>query len=302
MNGNLTTWKTPATFTINVYTTRNTEEFLTNTTNSTANTAEISENINTFTLALLLQSTILFVFFGNALVLAALTCYRTWTSADVLLFSLSLADLLDSIIAVELITVVKYFLGRPMGRKLCDAFVALVYTFRIASSATVTAIAVERSMLLMYPLRHHTLVTPPRIKRLVACIWLFSIVSGTLPFMGVGHSGFKNGVCFSQAFDLGKAYAIFIEVYGAVMLLAVFASYCAIKLTGIKFIRRQSFMTGQGEVRDRSRSVQSRRQESVRTPGSSSGVRSVRKLAVMMGMVVIIYYISWLPFLVSSCH
>ena len=302
MNGNLTTWKTPATFTINVYTTRNTEEFLTNTTNSTANTAEISENINTFTLALLLQSTILFVFFGNALVLAALTCYRTWTSADVLLFSLSLADLLDSIIAVELITVVKYFLGRPMGRKLCDAFVALVYTFRVASSATVTAIAVERSMLLMYPLRHHTLVTPPRIKRFVACIWLFSIVSGTLPFMGVGHSGFKNGVCFSQAFDLGKAYAIFIEVYGAVMLLAVFASYCAIKLTGKKFIRRQSFMTGQGEVRDRSRSVQSRRQESVRTPGSTSGVRSVRKLAVMMGMVVIIYYISWLPFLVSSCH
>lgn len=302
MNSN-STWKTPPpTFTTNIYTSRNTEEFLSNMTNSTVNTIELPENINTFMVALLLQSTILLVFFGNALVLAALACYRTWTSADVLLFSLSLADLLDSIVAVELITVVKYFLARPMGRKLCDAFVSLVYTFRVSSSATVTVIAVERSLLLMYPLRHHTLVTPARMKRLVGCIWLFSIVSGTLPFMGVGHSGFKNGVCFSQAFDLGKAYVIFIEVYGAVMLLAVFVSYCAIKLTGKKFIRRQSLMTGQGEVRNQSRSVQSRRQQSVQNRGNTSGVRNVRKMAVMMGMVVIIYYISWLPFLVSSCH
>lgn len=271
-------------------------------TNSTAKTVETTEDFNTFMVALILQSAILLVFFGNGLVLAALTCYRNWTSADVLLFSLSLADILDSIVALELITVVKYFLGRQMTKSMCDAFVALVYTFRFASATTVTFIAVERSLLLIYPFKHHTLVTPSRIRKFVAGIWFFSVISAILPFIGVGHSGFKNGVCFSQLYDLGTEYAVFIEVYGAIMLLAVITSYIAIKVSGKMFIRRQTLMTGQGEMKNRSRSVQNRRQESVRTPGNTSGVRSVRKLALMMGIVVIIYYISWLPFLLNNLY
>ena len=293
MNTTSAPWKTLPNYTTNVYTSRNTDEFLSNFTNSTANTKETTENFNTFMLALILQSAIILVFFGNTLVLASLTCYRTWTSADVLLFSLSLADLLDSIVALELITVVKYFLRRQMTKSMCDAFVGLAYTFRFASSTTVTFIAVERSLLLTYPFKHHTLVRPSRVKKFVAVIWVFSILSAILPFIGVGNSGFKNGECFSQLYDLGKAYAIFVEVYGAFMLLTVFASYFAIKLSGKMFIRRQTLMAGQ------SRSVKNR-QEIVQIPGNTSGVRSVRKLTVMMMIVVIIYYISWLPFLVSA--
>ena len=299
INSTSAPWKTQPISTTTIYTSRDTEEFSSNLTNSTANTIETTENLNTFMVGLLLQFAVILVFFGNALVLVALKCYRNWTSADVLLFSLSSADLLDSIVALELITVVKYFLGRQMSKSMCDSFVGLVYTFRLVSATTVTVIAVERSILLVYPLRHHTHVTPSRIKKFVAGIWIFSIFSAILPFIGVGHSGFKNGVCFSQIYDLGTAYAIFIEVYGAIMLLAVFASYFAIKLSGKMFIRRQTLMTGHGGMREGAQSVKNRR-ESVQIPGNTSGVRSVRKLSVMMGIVVIIYYISWLPFLVSE--
>ena len=280
-----------------IFTLPYTDKVLRNFSNSTVNATATRENLNALMTALILQSAIIIVVFGNALVLAALACYRSWTSADILLFSLSLADFLDSAVAVELITVVRYFLGQQMAKPMCDVFVALVYTFRMASSFTVTCIAVERSLLLKFPLRHHTLVTPSRIKKFVAGIWLFSIFSAFLPLIGAGNSGFKNGECFSQLYDLGKAYAIYIETYGAIMFLAVFASYFTIKVSGIKFIRRQTLMRGHGGAKSQS-SVYSCR-ESVHSPGKTSGVRSVRKLAVMMGMVVIIYYISWLPFLVS---
>ena len=273
------------------------DELLRNFSSSTVNATDARENLNALMTALILQSVIIIVVFGNALVLAALASYRSWTSADILLFSLSLADFLDSALAVELITVVRYFLGQQMAKPMCDAFVALVYTFRMASSFTVTCIAVERSLLLQFPLRHHTLVTPSRIKKFVAGIWLFSIFSAFLPLIGVGNSGFKNGECFSQLYDLGKAYAIYIETYGAIMFLTVFASYFTIKVSGIKFIRRQTLMRGHGGARNQSTVYSCR--GSVHSPGKTSGVRSVRKLAVMMGIVVIIYYISWLPFLVS---
>ena len=226
----------------------------------------------------------------------ALWCYRNWTSADVLLFSLSLADILDSIVALQLITTVKYYMGRNMAKSLCNVFIGLVYTFRVAAATTVTVIAVERAMLLIQPFRHHTLITPSRVKKFVVGIWLFSVFSAILPFIGVGHSGFRNGECFSQLYNLGKAYAIYIETFGAIQLLAVLFSYFAIKLSGKMFIRRQTIMTGHS--RNDLRSAQSRR-ESAQVTSITSGVRNVRKLTLMMGIVVVFYYISWLPFLVS---
>lgn len=298
-NFTLTLWNTPSTSTTNAYASKTTEEFLSNktVTNNTASTVYAEETFNPFLFGLIFQSSIIVVVFGNALVLAALLCYRNWTSADVLLFSLSLADILDSIVALQLLTIVKYYMGRHMSKSLCNAFIGLVYTFRVAAATTISVIAVERAMLLIQPFRHHTLITASRIKKFVVGIWLFSTFSAILPFIGVGHSGYRNGECFSQLYDLGKAYAIYIELFGAIQLLAVLGSYFAIKLSGKMFIRRQTIMMGHNG--NNLRSGQSLRRESKQVPSSTSGVRNVRKLTLMMGVVVVFYYISWLPFLVS---
>lgn len=297
-NFTLTLWNSPSTSTTNAFATKTTEDFLSNktVTNNTASSVYAEETFNPFLSGLIFQSSIIVVVFGNALVLAALSCYRNWTSADVLLFSLSLADILDSIVALQLLTIVKYYMGRHMSKSLCNVFIGLVYTFRVAAATTITVIAVERAMLLIQPFRHHTLITASRIKKFVVGIWLFSVFSAILPLIGVGHTGYRNGECFSQLYDLGKAYAIYIEVFGAIQLLAVLGSYFAIKLSGKMFIRRQTIMTGHNG--NNLRSGQSLR-ESKQVPSSTSGVRNVRKLTLMMGVVVVFYYISWLPFLVS---
>ena len=294
MNVTTTLWTSPSTSTTNAHTSNNAEEFFSNRTNGTTSIWETQDAMNPFLFALILQSSIILVVFGNALVLAALLCYRNWTSADVLIFSLSLADVLDSMVAVQLITTVKYHMRKHMAKSLCNAFIGLVYTFRVASSTTVTVIAVERAILLTEPFTHRASVTSSRIKKFVLGIWLFSVFSAILPFIGVGHSGFRDGECFSQLYDLGKAYAIYIEVFGAIQLLAVLVSYFAIKLSGKMFIRRQTIMSGHDGSNLRGN------RERAQGSGNTSGVRNVRKLTVMMGIVVLVYYISWLPFLVSE--
>ena len=271
-----------------------------NNTNTTTATITDLEHSTAAAFGLVLQSAIVVVFLGNSLVLITLGCFRHWTSVDVLLSSLALADLLDSIVALQVITVVKYYLQRPVAKPLCDAFVGLVYTFRMASSTTVTFIAVERALLVTQPFRHHTLVSPTLTKKLLLGIWLSSIFFSILPFIGVGRSGFRKGTCLYQLYDLGKAYAILVEVYGAIMLSVVLFSYFAIKLSSKMFIRRQTLMTGHLNDKGGKRDKTFRNCGAVaQLPENTCGIRSVRKLTAMMGVVVIIYYISWLPFLVG---
>lgn len=293
MNATSTLWTSPWTSTTIAHMSNNTEDFFSNKTDGTTSFWETQDAMNPFLYGVILQSSIIVVVFGNVLVLVALLCYRNWTSADVLIFSLSLADVLDSIVAVQLITTAKYYMRKHMAKSLCNAFIGLVYTFRVASATTVTVIAVERAILLTQPFTHHTLVTPSRIRKFVLGIWLFSVFSAILPFIGVGHSGFRDGECFSQLYDLGKAYAIYIEVFGAIQLVVVLVSYFAIKLSGMMFIRRQTIMSGHDGNNLRGN------RESAQVPSNTSGVRNVKKLTVMMGIVVLFYYISWLPFLVS---
>jgi len=293
INATSTLWTPPSASPSNAYTSNNTEELFSNKTNGTTSIWETQDSKNLFLFGLIFQSSIILVVFGNALVLAALSCYRNWTSVDVLIFSLSLADVLDSIVALQLITIVKYYMGKRMAKSLCNAFIGLVYTFRVASATTVTVIAVERAILLTQPFRHHTLITSSRMTKFVLVVWVFSAFSAILPFIGVGHSGFRDEQCYSQIYDLGTAYAIYIEVFGAIQLLAVLASYVAIKLSGKMFIRRQTIMSGHDGNNLRGN------RESTQVPSNTSGVRNVRKLTVMMGIVVLFYYISWLPFLVS---
>ena len=110
MNVTTTLWTPPSSSTTNAYTSNNTEEVFSNKINGTTSIWETQDTMNPFLFGLILQTSIILVVFGNALVLAALSCYRNWTSADVLIFSLSLADVLDSMVALQLITTVKYYM------------------------------------------------------------------------------------------------------------------------------------------------------------------------------------------------
>lgn len=56
-----------------------------------------------------------------------------------------------------------------------------------------------------------------------------------------------------------------------------------------------AFAMGMGNARER---ATSKRYE--RTNGKTKGIKEVRRLTAMMTVVIILYYISWIPILVSK--
>lgn len=269
--------------------------------NSTCNNGSlpVQETRGTVAQGLMLQCALLLVVVGNLLVLLALRCYKRWTSPDVLVCSLSTADVLDSLIGLQILIIMNYYLDAPWKRWICETYLTLLYTFRMASVTTVTCIAAERALLVVYPIQHHTTVTTVRTKKAVLIIWLFCLIVSSFPLMGFGHSGYRPQLhkCLVQLYDFGYSYAVFIEVYGLILSILTLSCYVLIKLSTKKFIRRQASL-GASRYKGQVGIGGERPPRLERT--TTRGVTAVQRLNNMMAVVVIVYYISWLPFLVSK--
>lgn len=241
------------------------------------------------TLGLVVEVVITFLVGGHLLILTTLCLYKPWNIADLLLFSLSMADAINAAIPLQMLNILNNFIGPDLWTPAsCAVFVILTYTFRIASVCTITLISGDRAILLTRPLQHHIIVTTGRARKAVVAIWLFSIFMAILPFIGVGQRGYRAGYCFYQLFDFGVVYGYIIESIGILQLVLVLICFIAIKVTSGKFVKRQSTMAA-------SRQTGGKNQQARET----AGTRQVKQMSFMMAIVVILYYISWLPYLVS---
>lgn len=241
------------------------------------------------TLGLVVEVVIIFLVCGHFLIVTTLALYKPWNIADLLLFSLSVADVLNAVIPLQMLNLVNNFIGPHLWtRASCAVFVILTYTFRIASVCTITLISGDRAVLLTRPLQHHVIVTIGRVKKAVLAIWLFSVFMAILPFIGVGHPGYRDGFCFYQLSNFGVAYGYIIESIGIIQLIIVLVCFIAIKLSSLKFVKRQSTMAA---VRQTGGKNQQARE--------TAGTRQVKQMSTMMAIVVVLYYVSWLPYLVS---
>ena len=239
---------------------------------------------------LLVHLVIVLLVSGNLLIVVTLALYKPWSIADLLLLSLSLADLLNAAVPLQLLNIMNNFVGPDSWTKpMCDSFVAMTYLLRMASVCTITLISADRTVMLTRPLTHHTTVTLGRAKRAVVATWLFSLLVAVLPFIGAGKSGFTAGYCFYQLLDLGQVYGYIVECIGIIQLILVLACFIALKMSSGRFIKRQHTMAAASQTGSRGKDA--RRQ-------STAGATQVKRLSTMMAVVVVLYYISWLPYLV----
>lgn len=263
-------------------------------------------SLNPFVIGLILESGILAVVFGNLLVLLSLRVQKYCVITDILLLSLSTADFVGGSFALQIVIFMNYFLQQNWTRFLCGFFIVNVNTLRFASAGTVILITIERALMILWPLKYHTTITISRIKKAVLFNWLIAVLFASLPFMGVGKSGFEDGKCFYHLADLGRTYAILIVSTSFVLLAIVLICWIAIKSSSTSFIRRQTTMdtknkragneVSRGSIPE-GYSKRSRERRKI----NPSGVREIRRLSRMMAVVVFLYYISWLPILVSIC-
>ena len=240
-------------------------------------------------LGLIVEVVIAFLVGGHFLILTTLGLYKPWNIADLLLFSLSMADAINAAIPLQMLNILNNFVGPDLWtRASCAVFDILTYTFRIASVCTITLISADRAILLTRPLQHHIIVTIGRARKAVFAVWLFSILMAILPFIGVGHPGYRAGYCFYQLFDFGLVYGYIIESVGILQLILVLICFIAIKVTSGKFVKRQSTMAASKQTGGKNQQER-----------ETAGTRQVKQMSFMMAIVVVLYYISWLPYLVS---
>ena len=260
----------------------------------TSDSEEVT-SMSPLALGLVLEAGILAVALGNLLVLLSLKFQKHWLITDILLLSLSAADFVGGAFALQIIIFMNYFLQQRWTVFNCGLYIVVANSLRFASAGTVTLMAIDRAFLTLKPIKYRTTITTSRVKKFVVFTWVGAILFASLPFMGVGKSGYEDGKCFYHLTDLGDTYAILILTVSFLLLTLVLVCYIGIKSSSTKFIKRQSAMD---LIKNKSGETDSTRPKK-RRKTNPSGVREIQRLSRMMAVVVFLYYISWLPMLVS---
>lgn len=124
---------------------------------------------------------------GNTLVIVVVSRTRSMrTPTNCYLMSLALADCLV-LLSATLPAIPETFFQIdewPFGEVMCSLLVFLQYLGVDASSLSITAFTIERYVAICHPLRSQTVCTVKRAKRIIAGIWLFSILYCS-PWLGL---------------------------------------------------------------------------------------------------------------------
>ena len=257
-----------------------------------------------------IEIVIVLILFENLTILLTLRLFKKWKAVDLLVLSLSLADFINAGLPLQLLNVKVNFVSGLWSAWLCWIFIWATYSLRIASLSTVTLMSVEQALLLYKPLRHHTQMTVSFMRKNILLTWGISVITSTLPQLF--DSPWRNGEkshCRYQPFNLGLAFGIFIQVFGLIQFAIVFGSYVILVYSSRGFHRRQTMMAAwrqsnqRGVVkRTNGRSSQGSSLQRRKFRQETQGMMQVRQLCRGMAYVVFLYYVSWLPLLVSTTN
>ncbi|XP_071964357.1 trissin receptor-like [Antedon mediterranea] len=140
--------------------------------------------------AIIIFNILIFVFglTGNILVILVVLRNRSMkTTTNFFLVNLAICDLLVTVLVV--IPSMYRFVGThyPFGCVFCKIEQVVFGTATIASAAILTTIAIERYLVIMYPMRMRRVWTAKRMKIIVAFLWVFSTLYSLSPiwYMGI---------------------------------------------------------------------------------------------------------------------
>ena len=243
---------------------------------------------------------------GNALVVVARRISKRKHIADFLIASLAMVDLINGFGPVT-ISIIMYVL-HPSGFNgnyndyLCKFYNWAATSLRLSACFLSTAMALDRVLSVQKPIYYRTKLSTQNVKGTILFIILAAIIIASMPFAGWSKVYPFDAVC---SFDFGSSYAILIAVLGYVQLVIVLISYILVVHGLAGFIGRQVAMREQQMSRERELSV--RRSNLFDRRKSSSGLlmlelgrfRTSKRFAKIMGVVCFLFYVSWMPIVVS---
>ncbi|KAK6485199.1 5-hydroxytryptamine receptor 5A-like [Huso huso] len=270
----------------------------------------------TFTIFSILMLTFLVIliiatFLWNLLVL--LTIFRVKTFHRVphnLVASMAVSDVMVAALVMPL-NLVNELSGRRwrLGRLLCDVWISFDVLCCTASIWNVTAIAVDR----YWSITRHLEYTPKTRKHIssimIALTWVLSAVISLSPLFGWGEAYTADDENCQVSQEL--SYTIF-STFGAfylplsVVLFVYWKIYKAAKFS-IGSRRRNAVMPVPGVVQVKEASLEPQMVFTVRhatitfqTDGETWREQKERKAAVMVGILIGVFVLCWIPFFITE--
>lgn len=244
---------------------------------------------------LILEFAIFLIFAENLLILLTMRLYKKLKVVDLLVLSLAGSDFVNALLPLQILNIKSHFVISPWPRWLCGMFIATTYTLRIASLSTVSLMSIEKAVLLFQPLKYYTQLTVSLMRKLIIAAWVSSAIVAVLPAALRNNQKDNEDVyCRYQPYHFGMEFGLTVEVMGMLHFLIVLGSYVAMVVSSKGFRRRQKSMM-QSQRKDR----QDRAVRGKKGRAETQGMLQARQLCRVMGYVVVLYYVTWLPFLVS---
>ncbi|KAK7505364.1 hypothetical protein BaRGS_00003526, partial [Batillaria attramentaria] len=250
---------------------------------------------------------------GNILVVIVIARTRSMhTTTNCYLLSLAVADCLVLVAATFPAVPETFFRVNewPFGEALCPVLIYAQYVGIDASSLSITAFTIERYIAICHPIRAQTICTVSRAKRIIAGIWVFTVLYCG-PWLGLTH---VESVALSDGTTMDKCrYRLERESYLALYLfdLIVFyilpfiistVLYCLIGRILVLTSFRHASDRPTRTALDRRGQEKGRLQEKTSSTGSKRRSDSRVQVIRMLVVVVLVFATLWMPYRVMVVY
>ena len=244
----------------------------------------------------IVELVIFLILLENFFILLTIRAYKKRKVVDLLILSLAGSDFVNALLPLQLLNIKAHFIISPWQQWLCGSFIWATYTLRLAALSTISLMSIEKAVLLFQPLRYYTQLTFSLMRKVVFIAWISSAIIATVPIsLTKNQEQNKDVNCHYHPYHFGIEFCIFIETIGMIHFVIVLGSYIAMLVSSKDFRRRQKSMWySQRSVREY-RGANKRKKSCIET----QGMLQARQLCRVVGYVVVLYYVTWLPFLVS---
>ncbi|XP_028393589.1 5-hydroxytryptamine receptor 2A-like [Dendronephthya gigantea] len=232
----------------------------------------------------------------NVLIFLTVHQYKKIKVIDLLILSLATSDFANALLPLQMLNIKAHFIISPWSRGLCGTFVWSTYALRFASLSTVSLMSIEKAVLLFQPLRYYTQMTLSLTRKLILGAWVSSALIATpaVAFHFKNSQTEKKDVnCRYQPYQFGLEFGVAVETIGMLHFFIVLGSYLAMVLSSKGFRQRQKRMLS---------SAHGGRKENKKGRTETRGMLQSKQLCRVMGYVVLLYYVTWLPFLIYNLY
>ena len=269
--------------------------------NSTNNASRVSLGVS-----VLLPLLFTVILLGNLLVLLTVRSFRVRHVPDLLVASLALVELTNDLGPIMISMIVSNL--HPSGfdsvqlEALCQFYNWFSCCLRLSACFIATLMALDRLCATVAPFFYRISVTNANVLNLVLSVVLSAAFISSWPALGWGRVLPHRALC---SFDFGGGFALFIAFLGYIQLFFVLGSFVAVTWATTRHMKRleavrrgRAWTVERGQLRTVSDGGDGwqKRTEGARNTRWRESLQFIR----MLGVAVFLFYLSWLPIVVSS--